>query len=252
MTDAADRQRSYYEQNAKDYDEMHLRESEHEYALAQLLGIVRYHGFRSLLDVGAGTGRVLRHAKHHLPFATISGVEPVEGLREIGYANGLTREELRDGTALDLQFPDNSWDVVCAFGILHHIADPEAAIREMCRVARHGVFFSDMNNYGCGSLAQRGFAHLLRTFGLWKPFQYVKNGGKYEKYSEGDGIFYSYSLFDSLHTIRKKFPQTHIGNTKGTSGHLLLSCSHVSVFAAKSSEALGAFSVNANSSTPEL
>lgn len=238
MKNASDQQELYYEQTARNYDAMHLRESEHEFSLAQLIGIMRYHGFQSLLDVGAGTGRVLRHAKRHLSGVKVAGIEPVAALRDVGYANGLAPEELQEGNALNLQYPDDSWDVVCAFGILHHIKDPNAAILEMCRVARHGVFFSDMNNYGCGSLAQRSLAQILRTLGLWRSFQYIKNGFKYEKSSVGDGVFYSYSLFDSLGTIRRKFPQTHIANTKDSANHLLFASSHISVFAAKSADAL--------------
>jgi len=235
---AVEKQKSYYTKNAVNYDEMHLCESEHEYALAQLTGIMRYHGFQSLLDVGAGTGRVLRHAKRHLVGVKVMGVEPVARLREIGYTNGLSCAELCEGNAVDLKYEDNSWDVVCAFGILHHIDNPNAAILEMCRVARYGIFFSDLNNYGCGSLAQRVLAQVFRMLHVWKLFQFIKNGGKYEKYSEGDGVFYSYSLFDSLNVIRKKFPQTYIGNTKGNSNNLLMGCSHVSVFAARSSSSL--------------
>lgn len=231
-------QQQYYERTASDYDSLHLREPEHEFALSQLLGIVRYHGFKSLLDVGAGTGRVLRHAMPHLPGVKLAGLEPVKGLREVGHQQGLSPEQLMEGNALELDMEDDSWDVVCAFGILHHIPDPSVAIREMCRVARHGVFFSDLNNYGCGSLPQRVFAHALRATHLWRPFQYAKNGFKFEKYSEGDGIHYSYSLYDSLGTIGEKFPQIQICNTKGTSKHPFFSCSHVSVFGAKSLEAL--------------
>lgn len=248
MNSAAEQQKRYYEQTACEYDENHLREPEHEFALAQLLGIMRYHGFKTLLDVGTGTGRVLRHAKHHLEGVALCGIEPVAALRDVGHSHGLTRSELRDGNALNLEFEDNSWDVVCAFGILHHIKDPEAAVLEMCRVARHGVFFSDMNNYGCGSLPQRGLAQLLRAVGLWRGFQYVKNGFKYEKSSPGDGIFYSYSLFDSLPAIRRKFPQTHIANTRASCDHLLLGSSHLSVFAAKSLDALLDLSSTANQS----
>ena len=245
MKPAAEKQRNYYEETAGDYDEMHLHESEHEFALAQLLGIMRYHGFESLLDVGAGTGRVLRHAKHHLNDIKVSGLEPVEGLRKVGYANGLSIEELRDGNALNLIEADNSWDIVCAFGILHHIKDPNKAILEMCRVARHGIFFSDMNNYGCGSYPQRILSQFLRSVGMWKKFQYLKNGFKHEKFSPSDGIFYSYSLFDSLKVIRRKFPQTHISNTKESSNHIFFSSSHISVFAAKSAEALTELSAKA-------
>jgi ubiquinone/menaquinone biosynthesis C-methylase UbiE len=238
MKDPAESQKDYYERTAKSYDAMHLLEGEHEFALAQLLGLMRYYKFGSLLDVGAGTGRVLRHAREHLPDVDITGIEPVDGLREIGYQSGLTLQELTGGNALNLEYADNSVDIVCAFGILHHVATPEVAIREMCRVARHGVFFSDLNNFGCGSPFQRLFSRTLRTLGLWRPFQYVKNGAKYEKYSEGDGIHYSYSLFDSMSTIREKFSQIHFCNTRGTSPDLFRSCSHVSVLAVKSADML--------------
>lgn len=239
MTSATDEQRDYYERTAADYDTMHLLELEHEFALSQLLGLLTTFSFTSLLDVGAGTGRVLRHTRDRIPGVKVAGVEPVAGLREIAYSKGIGRDELTDGNALELSFEDNSWDVVCAFGILHHIPDPEKAVREMCRVARHGVFFSDLNNYGCGSLAQRVFAKTLRTMHLWRPFQYLKNGGKHEKFSESDGIHYSYSLLDSLPTVREKFPQIHMTNTKGGPHSSPLGlCSHLSVFAVSDPESL--------------
>lgn len=238
MKTVAEQQNEYYERTAEDYDKLHLGEAEHEFALSQLLGLVRYYKFESLLDIGAGTGRVLRHAKAHLPNVKIAGLEPVEGLRVIGYKHGLSSAELCEGNALSIAHEDNSWDIVCAFGILHHISEPEKAISEMCRVARHGVFFSDLNNFGCGSSGQRLFSQFLRRLRLWRPFQYFKNGGKFEKFSESDGIHYSYSLFDSLPTIRATFPQIHFTNTKGSSPDLFKVCSHVSLFAVKSKDSL--------------
>jgi ubiquinone/menaquinone biosynthesis C-methylase UbiE len=231
-------QTNYYEKTAGDYDSMHLGETEHEISLACLIGLMRHYGYESLLDVGAGTGRVIRYGAEHMPSVRIHGVEPVAGLREVAYSHGVSRESLTDGNALKLPFEDDAWDVVCAFGILHHIPDPEIAIAEMCRVARHAVFFSDLNNYGCGPLSQRVLSRMLRTLGLWRPFQFVKNGGKFEKYSEGDGIHYSYSLFDSLNTIRRKFPQIHLMNTKGSAPDLFRGCSHVSAFAVRDKSSL--------------
>jgi ubiquinone/menaquinone biosynthesis C-methylase UbiE len=224
----------YYQDTANDYDSSHLGEVEHEVALAVLTGLLLHYRFESLLDVGAGTGRVLRLAGPRLPNVRIRGIEPSASLREVGYQQGINPEDLQDGNALGLPYPDNSWDVVCAFGILHHIADPEAAIREMCRVAKHAVFFSDLNNFGCGSILQRCFSQTLRSLHLWKMFQFIKNGGKYEKFSEGDGLHYSYSLFDSLPTIRRKFPQTHLMNTRGNGENILRSCPNFCVFAVSS------------------
>lgn len=245
--DAIRRQREYYAQTAEKYDELHLREPEHEFALAQLSGILGYYDFNSLLDVGAGTGRVLRHVGALKDSMKVTGIEPVEALRKIGHKEGVAATDLIDGDALKLPFEDDSWDIVCAFGILHHIPDPNRAIREMCRVAKHGVFFSDLNAYGCGSAAQRMVAQTLHKLRLWKPFQWLKNGGKLDKFSEGDGVYYSYSLFDSLADIKKKFPQTHISNTRGSAPGIYRGCSHLSVFAVKSDHALG--DLNPNSKT---
>jgi ubiquinone/menaquinone biosynthesis C-methylase UbiE len=239
MSSAQEEQQEYYKRTAENYDRMHLLEMEHEFALSQLLGLLTCFSFKSLLDVGAGTGRVLRHTRNRLPGVKVAGVEPVEALRKIGYAKGISPDELTDGNALCLDFEDNSWDIVCAFGILHHIPEPQQAISEMCRVAKHGVFFSDLNNYGCGSLSQRVVAKTLRRFGLWRPFQFVINGGKHEKFSESDGIHYSYSLLDSLQVIREKFHQVHMTNTKGgpPSSPFGL-CSHLSVFAVSDEQSL--------------
>lgn len=231
-------QKQYYSDTASKYDEMHLFEDEHELGLAVLSGFLSYYDFSSLLDVGAGTGRVMRYLSEEGTKLDITGIEPVEDLRKIGRRAGIAAEKLIDGDALALPYADNEWDVVSAFGILHHIANPEIAIAEMCRVARYGVFFSDLNNFGCGSRGQRAFAQTLRFFKLWRGFQWLKNGGKSWKYSEGDGVFYSYSLFDSLKTIRKKFPQTHIINTAGKSSNFFKGCSHVAVFAVKDKKTL--------------
>ena len=42
-------------------------------------------------------------------------------MREIGYRQCLSEKELIDGDALKLQFKNGEFDLVCAFGVLHHI-----------------------------------------------------------------------------------------------------------------------------------
>lgn len=231
-------QDSYYMEHAGDYDAMHLGEPEHEIALATLFGYINHFQFESLLDVGAGTGRVLRASSHKIPNVRVYGIEPSSSMREIAYKRGVERDHLIEGNALHIAYPDNHWDVVSAFGILHHISEPHNAILEMCRVAKHGVFISDINNFGCGPLPQRIISQSLRAIGLWRVFQYIKNGFKYEKYSPGDGIHYSYSLYDSLSYIHRKFPYSYIMNTKGTSTNLYRGCPNICLFAIKDEEAL--------------
>ena len=239
--EAVQRQRDYYAKTASEYDESHMLEPEHAIAIAQLSGYLSYYSFRSLLDVGAGTGRVMRHLKSSNTSLNVLGVEPVAELRRVAYENNIPKEMIIDGDATNLNMKDDSWDVVCAFGVLHHIPDPNKAVREMCRVAKHGVFISDLNNFGCGSLPQRAFSQTLHSLNLWRSFQWIKNGGRYDKYSEGDGVHYSYSLYDSIDAIREKFPQTFLCNTRGSSKNPFRNCSHASVFAVKDAEQLGVF-----------
>ena len=61
MLDAVATQRAYYEDTAVDYDRMHVSaDPEHDFALSIFKGYLRDNGISSLLDVGAGTGRVSR------------------------------------------------------------------------------------------------------------------------------------------------------------------------------------------------
>src|SRR5262249_42018218 len=146
-------QRAYYQRTAGAYDAAHLQEQdrEHLFALRILDSIIDHFSIASLLDVGAGTGRVARYLKDRHSKLRIVSIEPVRELREIGYASGLSRAELIDGNVNKLEFAASAFDLVCEFGVLHHVRRPAAAVAEMLRVARTGIFISDCNNFGQGS-----------------------------------------------------------------------------------------------------
>jgi ubiquinone/menaquinone biosynthesis C-methylase UbiE len=89
---------------------------------------------KSVLDVGAGTGRAMRFLKARFPDPVIKGLEPVESLRSCGHAQGILPEDLIDGDGANLHFPDHSFDLVCEFAVLHHVRRPEMVIAEKTRV----------------------------------------------------------------------------------------------------------------------
>jgi ubiquinone/menaquinone biosynthesis C-methylase UbiE len=227
-------QRAYYERTAADYDGMHAAalDGDHFVALAWLSAIVDMTGARSILDVGTGTGRALRWLRDRHPGLAIRGIEPVEGLRRQAHRAGLGPDVVVDGDATRLPFADDGFDIVCAFGVLHHIRDDEAAVAEMARVARLGVFISDSNNYGQGGRLARRVKQALRALRLWGAADYVNSRGKGHHWSEGDGIYYSYSVFDSLPILRRKFANTYFAPTRGNGPDLYRDHGHVAVFAA--------------------
>jgi ubiquinone/menaquinone biosynthesis C-methylase UbiE len=227
-------QRAYYARTAGQYDAMHVEEGdEHFRALDWLSSLIAQNRFESLLDIGSGTGRALRYLKERQPIRYL-GVEPVEALRTAGHTKGLAEKELVDGNALALDFADDSFDVVSEFGVLHHIKDHRKAVAEMCRVAKHGVFLSDSNNFGQGSPLVRFVKQSINALGLWPAFDLLMTRGKGYHWSEGDGVFYSYSLISDLPVVRRKFPRLHFLSTMAATGpNFYRQAPHLAVFATR-------------------
>ncbi|KAA0570267.1 class I SAM-dependent methyltransferase [Azospirillum sp. Sh1] len=225
-------QRAYYARTASQYDSRHVDPHDgHHLALSILSGLIDQTEAASVLDVGSGTGRAVRYLKLRHPGVRIVGIEPVDELRTVGHRNGLGLDELIEGDATALQAADDSYDIVAEFGALHHILDSERAVREMVRVARHGVFLSDSNNFGHGMPLTRIAKQMLNALRLWPLADYIKTRGKRYTLSEGDGLAYSYSVFNSEAFLRQKFPNVLFFGLSASSGNLYRTASHVGVFA---------------------
>jgi ubiquinone/menaquinone biosynthesis C-methylase UbiE len=189
-------QREYYAETASAYESMHVQPGdEHFIALeyaAALLHVVRA---KSVLDVGSGTGRAIRFLRQRCPDIQIEGVEPVCKLREQAR---VPRTVIHDASGEDLPFNDGSFDVVMSFGLLHHVPAPAPVVTEMIRVARSGVIISDTNRFGQGSTGAGILKLAIHRVGLWPAFEHFRTRGRGYLESDGDGIFYSYSIFDSV------------------------------------------------------
>ncbi|MFL6273866.1 MAG: class I SAM-dependent methyltransferase [Blastocatellia bacterium] len=102
------------------------------------LGFDAYRGKR-LLEVGCGTGTdLLQFARGG---AQVNGVDLTPRSIEIARRRFAVYDcagTFAIGDAENLAFPDESFDVVYSFGVLHHTPDTEGAIKEVHRVLRRG------------------------------------------------------------------------------------------------------------------
>jgi ubiquinone/menaquinone biosynthesis C-methylase UbiE len=228
-------QREYYAAHASSYDASHLHAGdEHYFALALLVGALDFLDAASVLEIGSGTGRVLSYLRERCPHVARRGLEPVDELREIAYGKGVSRTELTGGDARKLAFADASHDVVCAFGVLHHVAEHGQVVREMLRVARRAVFISDSNNFGQGGKVGRMIKQALDAVRLWPLANLVKTRGKGYTITDGDGLAYSYSVFKDYPLIRLHCRRVHVINTTSAGGvNPYRSASHVAVLGIK-------------------
>ncbi len=94
---------------------------------------------KRLLDLGCGAGENSVYFAKKGAFCVASDYSPgmVEVALKLAENNGV-QVEGKTVNAMDLDFPDNTFDIVYASNLLHHLPDPQRAIREMYRVLKPG------------------------------------------------------------------------------------------------------------------
>jgi ubiquinone/menaquinone biosynthesis C-methylase UbiE len=192
-------QRQYYSDTASHYETMHAHEGAVDpFSQDFVHSILRFFQIQSILDVGTATGRGLCDFRTALPSVFVCGIEPVAALLQQGHAAGnLSGVCVLQASGEALPFPDKSFDAVCEFATLHHVPNPSAVVTEMLRVARRVVVIADSNRFGQGPWPVRFLKLLIYKLGLWHTFDFLRTGGNRYQISEGDGLFYSYSVYDS-------------------------------------------------------
>lgn len=106
------------------------------------------------LDVGCGTGNVLE--KLIPKFDCVVGIDLSKEMLSRAKLNHLDRGEnltLVRGRIANLPFPDNCFDMVSAYSVLHHLPSFSDPISEISRVLKEGgVFYVDHEPIGRGNL----------------------------------------------------------------------------------------------------
>ena len=98
-----------------------------------------------LLDVGCGSGEHLNLFRQK--GCDVAGIDPSPFLIDQASQRLRSRAELRIGTAEDLPFSDNEFDIVTLINSLEFTGNPGLAVTEAIRVCRGRVFIGVMNHY---------------------------------------------------------------------------------------------------------
>ncbi|CUM64618.1 uncharacterized protein PRCAT00002226001 [Priceomyces carsonii] len=97
-----------------------------------------------VLDVGSGPGTITIDLGRYIPKGSIIGVEPTEELIKEAKDNraksGIPNVDFRLGSAYELPFEDDTFDLVFCHQVLLHLQDPLAGLKEMKRVTKPGGF----------------------------------------------------------------------------------------------------------------
>lgn len=128
---------TYWERHARRYDRVTRLLNRHFDAMSAQVGDA-LNGCGDVLEVAAGTGlvtvAVAPLVKRYV--ATDRTREMLDLLR--GRLAGLPQVEVRPADALDLPFPDESFDGVVIANLLHLLPEPVRALDEARRVLRPG------------------------------------------------------------------------------------------------------------------
>ncbi len=105
----------------------------------------------AILDVGCGTGALLRMARERFPSATRTGIDPAERMIEVAALADPTAR-LHIASAQRLPFGDNEFDLVLSTNSFHNWPDQRAGIAEIGRVLTDGGTLVLVDPFAIGAL----------------------------------------------------------------------------------------------------
>lgn len=171
MTDYKNLSKSAFNVQANTYDVdktgKHARE-QYKYVLNELQQL----DFQKILDVGCGTGEILKSIKERYSFVQLYGLDISEEMLKQANDKLKGTATLILGDAENITLETNSFDLLLCTDSFHHYPNPQQAISEFYRVLKHGKF--------------------LLIADYWKPFPIRQIMNLFISYSnEGDVKIYS-------------------------------------------------------------
>jgi len=133
-----DRRAAYFDQLSVTWDATMVAPAERH--VGRLLSVLAIGPEDVVLDVGSGTGFLLRYLLEQQP-AQVIACDLSTKMLEVAAAKYKGQETLRflRADAIDLPFDDASVDVIVCNGVYPHFADRQGTLLELSRVARPGA-----------------------------------------------------------------------------------------------------------------
>lgn len=154
---------------------------------------------KRVLEIGVGLGA--DHQRFAEAGAVLTGVDltphAIEMTRRRFKKFGL-KSNLNVGDAENLNFPDNSFDIVYSWGVIHHSPDTQKAVNEIFRVLKPGGRAKVMIYHRYSMV---GFMLWLR-YGLLAGRPFTELASIYARYLESPGTK-AYSVADARYLFRQ-------------------------------------------------
>jgi len=130
--------------------------------LNELLIGSTYTEYVDILEVGCGTGNQLALVAYGFPKESLHGIDTNEAAVKIAKERGF---DVQVGSAFDLPYPDNSFDLVFTSGLLIHIDFPDLhdVQSEIVRVSKRFVWGLEYYSFSRAEIQYRN-----RPAMLWK------------------------------------------------------------------------------------
>ncbi len=156
------RARSYFRKHFADWDRVRRQWIDADAVDAAVRNRFETLGARNLLDIGTGTGHVLRLLGRHVDEAVglDNSRDMLLAARAAIHNAGLPHCQLRQGEMKSLPFADASFDAVSIHLALHYADAPLDALRECARVTMPGgwILLVDFDRHDRSALTdQQGF-----------------------------------------------------------------------------------------------
>lgn len=139
MTDYKNLSKSAFNVQANTYDVdktgKHAR-GQYKYVLNELQQL----DFQKILDVGCGTGEILKSIKERYSFVQLYGLDISEEMLKQANDKLKGTATLILGDAENITLETNSFDLLLCTDSFHHYPNPQQSISEFYRVLKHGKF----------------------------------------------------------------------------------------------------------------